>query len=108
MLLADSYARETVFLHSSDNRRDFVQTNELSDELRVDLYRHLSDLYRELPNMETWAVLLGYDGGRKRLFRRVSNFLALIERIDASPDRRREEMLQKLTSTDCKSGLAAR
>ena len=36
-----------------------------------------------------WALLLGYDGGRKRMYRKV-NFPALLAKIDQGQIRRRE------------------
>ena len=101
VLLGDTFATETVFYHSEDNRRDFIHTRYMSRNLRVDLVRYLHDLYRDLPNFRQWALLLGYDGGRKRMYRRV-NFPALVDKIDSMPLRQREKMLQKTKNIECK------
>ena len=45
-------------------------------------------------------MLLGYDGGRKRMYLRV-NFPALFEKIDGTAIRRREAMLQRKKSIRC-------
>ena len=96
----DTFGTETVFYHSEDNRRDFIHTRYVSRNLRVDLLRFLKDLYRDLPMFRQWALLLGYDGGRKRMYRRV-NFPALIDKIDGMPLRQREKMLQEAKNIEC-------
>jgi hypothetical protein len=46
------------------------QTNELSHTLRYRIYRYLNHLYRDLNYSYYWAILIGYDGGRKRMYRK--------------------------------------
>ena len=47
-----------------------------------------------------WTLLLGYDGGRKRMYRRAS-FPAILRKIDGNAIRRREAKLQRQKHIYC-------
>lgn len=61
--------------------------------------------FRDLPKTNYWAILLGYDGGRKRMYRKDVNFPAVFDRIDSTAIRQREEMIQKQKKIECKNKL---
>jgi hypothetical protein len=101
VLCSDNTARETVFFHSEDNRRDFIQTRNLSRDLRMALDNYLRNLHRDLNAFKYWALLLDYDGGRKRMYKKL-NFQALLDKVDSLPLRQREMEKQKEKQIECK------
>ncbi|TRY78385.1 hypothetical protein TCAL_07183 [Tigriopus californicus] len=83
-----------------DNRRDFVQTNDLEPRLRRDLLSYFHTLYRDLPLHNHWCLLIGYDGGRKRMYRKVK-FVSIFDKIDSMPMRQREMEQQRKKMITC-------
>ena len=57
--LGTTVAKQTVFYHSEDNRRDFVQTDDIDPKLKVRLYRYLVALNLHLRGQPYWAMLIG-------------------------------------------------
>lgn len=92
VLLGTSTATETQFLLNEDSR-----AQELSQELR----EGLKSRYSYLGDAPFWAILIGYDGGRKMIFRTDVNFPAIIDRIDTMPMRRREMADQRQQGISC-------
>jgi len=91
ILLGTSTTTETKFLLNENSR-----TQELSEELGEGLksrYSNLGDGF--------WAILIGYDGGRKMLFNTNVNFNAIFNRIDTMPMRRREMADQRQQGISC-------
>ncbi|XP_059095801.1 coiled-coil domain-containing protein 80-like [Tigriopus californicus] len=98
--LGETKGLETIFYHSEDNRRDFVQTNDLEPRLRRDLLSYFHTLYRDLPLHNHWCLLIGYDGGRKRMYRKVK-FVSIFDKIDSMPMRQREMEQQRKKMITC-------
>lgn len=98
--LGETKGLETIFYHSEDNRRDFVQTNDLEPRLREDLLTYFHTLYRDLPLHNHWCLLIGYDGGRKRMYRKVK-FVSIFDKIDSMPMRQREIEQQRKKMISC-------
>merc|ERR1712117_676376 len=92
ILLGTSKATETQFLLNQDS-----QTQDLSAELGEGLRSRYSDL----GDAPFWAVLIGYDGGRKMVFRTDVDFPAIFSRIDTMPMRRREMADQRQQGISC-------
>merc|ERR1712241_1453702 len=92
VLLGSSKATETQFLLNEDPR-----SQELSQELGEGLKSRFSDL----GNVPFWAILMGYDGGTKMVFRTDVNFPAIFNRIDTMPMRRREMADQRQQGISC-------
>ena len=74
----------------------------MSINLRKSLLHHLLDLHRDLNYFKEWNLLIGYDGGRKRMYKKV-NFVAAFDKIDSMPIRQREMARQEAQNIDCNS-----
>ena len=105
VILNEKSPHEVFFVHDRDTRRNFIASNQLSRGVASDIQRHLKDLYRDLPYRAFWGVLLGYDGGRKEMYRQPPNFVALIDKIDAMPEREREAQLQATQGVSCRNSI---
>ena len=106
VVLGDTRGTMTTFHHSIDNTRDYTTTDELTLDLKDDIVRHLVTVYDDLKFRSHWALLLGYDGGRKRAFSRL-NFDAFHAKIDSMPMRQREMAQQRERNVACKGGKRA-
>ena len=99
----DQIRYTTVFSKLSYNHKIYIiqllrsNSEKLSQSVAQGLKQNLEGKYSNLRSMQSWAILVGYDGYRKNTYQstNVNDFVpGMFRQIDGMP-MRREEMAQQ-------------
>jgi len=105
IILGSTQSTDTMFTLDQKNGNHIQhKTDILSQPSAEKIKEHLVGKYGNLGNIESWSILVGYDGYRKNTYRStdINNFVPeMFKQIDRMPMRKQEIKRQKELGINC-------
>jgi len=105
VIIGSSKSSDTMFTYDQVNGQPIRHTTEnLSQSVAQGLKQNLEGKYSNLRSMESWSILVGYDGYRKNTYQstNVNDFVpGMFRQIDGMPMRRGEIARQQKLGITC-------